>query len=526
MSEGSTDADRRPGSEGIRTWATWALCGVVAGLSGLATSYLAAAIMGVRESPVVAVAELIIRLTPGAAAESAIQAAGTKDKPLLVAGILTFLILASAAVGLLARSRWWAAMVGFAALAGIAAYATLSRGGSQLSDVIPVLVGLITWTAVLSYLTERARRIERADRDASVLPRREASRRGFLIGIGVIGAASGVIGVVGRFVGAGRRRVEETRKLLRLSGVTEPEVPTSAVIGVNGIVPWMTPAEDFYLIDTAIIKPTIEPADWSLRIHGMVEREIVINFEQLEARETTEAWVTLNCVSNQVGGDLVGNAWWSGARLAEILAEAGPLEGADAVLQTSADGWTCGTPLAALTDDRNAMLATSMNGKPLPIDHGFPVRTIVPGLYGYVSATKWVVDMEVSKFSDISAFWTDKGWGEFGPVKMASRVEVPRFGETVPAGKLTLGGTAWSQHTGIKAVEYALDGGEWQSAQVADNSLIDAWVQWKAEVDVGAGTHLVRVRATDQNGLVQTGAVADVLPDGATGWHTIEFQAV
>ncbi len=510
---------------GIQVGAVWALCGVLAGLSGLATSYLAASFMGLRASPVVAVAELIIRLTPGAAAESAIQAAGTKDKPLLVAGILTFLIVASAVIGVLARRRWLAAAAGFAALAGIGAYATLSRAGSELSDVIPVLVGLITWMVILSFLGEKARRMERADRDPSVVPRSEASRRGFLIGVGVVAAASGIAGVVGRFVGAGRRRVEETRRLLRLSGVTEPEVPSSAVIGVSGIAPWMTPAEDFYLIDTAIIKPTIEPADWSLRIHGMVEREVVINFEQLEARETTEAWVTLNCVSNQVGGDLIGNAWWSGARLAEIIAEAGPLEGADAVLQTSADGWTCGTPLAALTDDRNAMLATSMNGKPLPIDHGFPVRTIVPGLYGYVSATKWVVDMEVSKFSDISAFWTDKGWGEFGPVKMSSRIEVPRFGETVPAGKLTLGGTAWAQHTGIESVEYALDGGEWKPAQIADNSVIDSWVQWKAEVETEAGTHLVRVRATDQNGLIQTGAVADVLPDGATGWHTIEFQS-
>jgi DMSO/TMAO reductase YedYZ molybdopterin-dependent catalytic subunit len=297
-------------------------------------------------------------------------------------------------------------------------------------------------------------------------------------------------------------------------------------VGVEGVTPWQTQNDDFYRIDTAIVVPTIEPADWELRIHGMVDREVVLTYQQLIARRITEAWVTLNCVSNPVGGDLIGNARWSGVRISDLLLEAGVQPGADAVLQTSQDGWTCGTPLAALTDtQRDAMLAVAMNGRPLPIDHGFPVRTIVPGLYGYVSACKWVVEMKVTRFADIEAYWTGKGWSEKGPVKMSSRIDVPRDGTDVPAGSVSVAGVAWAQHTGIDRVEIALDGGAWQPARIATVPSDDTWVQWVATVDVEPGEHLVKVRATDRSGLVQTGVVQDVLPNGSTGWHTITFDA-
>ena len=242
-------------------------------------------------------------------------------------------------------------------------------------------------------------------------------------------------------------------------------------------------------------------------------------------RQFTEAWITLNCVSNPVGGDLIGNAWWSGVRLADILALAGPHDGADAVLQTSEDGWTCGTPLATLTDDRNAMLAVAMNGTPLPIEHGFPVRTVVPGLYGYVSACKWVVEMEVTSFDEISAYWTERGWSEQGPVKIASRIDVPRSGSDVPTGAVSFGGVAWAQHTGIQGVEFSVDGAAWTDAEIAvvpNND--DTWVQWKGVAELEEGDHAVRVRAIDKDGQVQTGVEQDVLPDGATGWHTRDFS--
>ena len=225
-----------------------------------------------------------------------------------------------------------------------------------------------------------------------------------------------------------------------------------------GIAPWRTPNDDFYIIHTALAPPSIAPEDWSLRIHGMVDKEITLGYQDLIDRQLTEAWVTLCCVSNEVGGDLIGNAWWSGVLIRELLSEAGVQDGADAVLQTSRDGWNCGTPLTALTDDRNAMLAIAMNGKPLPVQHGFPVRMVVPGLYGFVSATKWLVDLEVTRFDKFEAFWTQRGWSEKGPVKTQSRIDVPRDGAAVEAGSVRIGGSAWAQHTGIEKVEYQLDG--------------------------------------------------------------------
>jgi DMSO/TMAO reductase YedYZ molybdopterin-dependent catalytic subunit len=353
-----------------------------------------------------------------------------------------------------------------------------------------------------------------------------ATRRSFVLRGATLVAIAAALGFVGRAVGRGRRHVEETRRLLRLSGVTPPLVPAQARIGLEGVSPWMTPTDEFYKIHTAIVVPAIEPSDWSLRIHGMVDREIVITYEQLVARQLSEAWVTLNCVSNPVGGPLIGNAWWSGVRLGDLLEQAGVHANADAVLQTSDDGWTCGTPLFALTDTRDAMLALAMNGKPLPIEHGFPVRTIVPGLYGYVSACKWVVDMEVTRFDRIEAYWTSRGWGEHGPVKLSSRIDVPDSGADVTAGEVRIGGVAWAQHIGIEAVELALDGGDWQPAEIALPPTNKTWVQWAATVEVETGDHIVRVRATDKTGLVQTGVERDVLPDGSTGWHTIEFTAI
>ena len=314
-----------------------------------------------------------------------------------------------------------------------------------------------------------------------------------------------------------------------LTGVTKRFGGVTALdgvsFGIENLSPWETPADDFYLIDTAFIKPTIEPVDWELRIHGMVDQELTLTYRDLVGMEITEDWITLNCVSNEVGGDLIGNAWWSGVRLAPLLERVGVKAGADCVLQTSDDGWTCGTPLTALMDDRNAMLAVAMNGEPLPIEHGFPVRTVVPGLYGYVSATKWVVDMEVTRFDDVTAYWTDKGWGEKGPVKIASKIEVPHDGDEVEAGEVQVAGVAWFQHTGISGVEVQVDDGKWESAELATAQNIDTWVQWRINVDLDEGDHKLRVRAIDESGEKQTGAVADVLPDGATGWHAIDVNA-
>lgn len=506
-----------------RAW--WALAGIVVGAFGLAMSDLSAALLHVRESPVVAVAEGFTALVPGAIAEWAIQNLGTSDKTILVTGILIVLAAVFALLGNLARRQWWWAVAGFGVLTGIGVVAVVTKPASTATDLVPLLIGLIAWVAALAFSVQWLRRWELVEASDDPAHDPTHTRRGFFLLTGGLAAMAAVGGVLGRVAGSSRRRAEESRRLLRLEGVTEPRPPAGVKVEVDGLSPWQTPAEDFYLIDTAFIKPTIEPADWELRIHGMVEREITLTYADLVEREFTEDWITLNCVSNEVGGDLIGNAWWSGVRLAGILAEAGPVDGADAVLQTSDDGWTCGTPLAALTDERNAMLAVAMNGAPLPIEHGFPVRTIVPGLYGYVSATKWVVDMEVTRFEDIEAFWTSKGWGELGPVKMSSRIEVPGDGDDVAAGTVVIAGTAWFQHTGIAGVEVSLDGGAWTPATIAETPNVDTWVQWRAEVEADAGEHRVRVRAVATDGEVQTGVEQGVLPDGATGWDSIDFTA-
>ena len=505
--------------------ALWALAGLVAGGAGMAVSYAVALALTIRESPVVAVAEQVIRLTPGGVAEWAISTLGHYDKPFLVTVIFVVLAVAFALAGVLARRSWVLAVVVFGVLAAIGVGAVLARQGASPFDLLPAVLGFVTWLVTLNLLSAPLLAPARGTSDDAP-PAEGPNRRTFLVRAGVVGAVAVGAGLLGRFLGRGRRRVETTRRLLRLDDVSRPQVPADARIGLDGITPWQTPAEDFYLIHTAIAIPTIAPDDWQLRIHGLVDREIVLTYRDLVDRQLTEAWVTLNCVSNPVGGNLVGNAWWSGVRLSDLLEMAGVDPSADAVLQTSDDGWTCGTPLAALTDERDAMLAVAMNGEALPIEHGFPVRTIVPGLYGYVSACKWVVDMEVTRFEDITAYWTDKGWGELGPVKAASRIDVPRSGSEVPAGQVDVGGVAWRQHTGIEAVEVALDGEAWQPTRIAGVPTDDTWVQWAARISVPAGDHLLLVRAKEKGGDWQTGVYRDVLPDGATGWHQVDFTAV
>ncbi|MFI5428950.1 molybdopterin-dependent oxidoreductase [Aeromicrobium sp. UC242_57] len=298
-----------------------------------------------------------------------------------------------------------------------------------------------------------------------------------------------------------------------------------ADLAVAGQRPWLTPNRDFYRIDTALTPPLIDPDSWSLRIHGLVDRELVLTYQDLLDRGLRDAWITICCVSNPVGGDLIGNTVWGGVPIKAILDEVGIRNGADALLSTSEDGWTCGTPLDALTDGREALLALTMNGEPLPVPHGFPVRQVVPGLYGYVSATKWVTDWEVTRFADFEAFWTQRGWGERGPVKTESRIDVPKSGSSISAGPGVVAGVAWAQQVGIEKVEVSVDGGPWREATLGEVPNVDTWVQWSIDWVADEGDHEIAVRATDRNGRVQTAERADVLPDGATGHHRITVSA-
>jgi DMSO/TMAO reductase YedYZ molybdopterin-dependent catalytic subunit len=485
----------------------------VAGLSGVVVSHVATNFVNGRANPVQIVAETVIAKTPGSISEPLIQLVGTKDKPILVAGVTVAIVVLGGVAGLLtARRRLFGHLV-FWAMAAVALIAAMTRPDFTALSLLPLAAGVLTWTLLLDYLVGVAR----------PRPTLAASRRRFLLSAGGVTVGALVVAAGGQALGQGRRTVETARRLLRLP-VTRGVVPAGAQTGSAG-VPWRVANADFYRIDTALVVPAVDPDEWKIRIHGMVDREITLTYRELVARRMTEDWVTICCVSNPVGGDLIGNAWWSGVRIADLLAEAGVQPGADAVKQTSKDGWTCGTPVQALTDGRNAMLAVAMNGQPLPLEHGFPVRMIVPGLYGYVSATKWLVDLEVTRFEAFSAYWTDRGWSEKGPVKTESRVEVPRDGDDVKKGSVRVGGHAWAQHTGIEAVEFRLDGEAWRQAELGRVPGNDTWVQWSGTVDVDEGSHTLAVRATDRSGYTQTAARADVVPNGATGWHNIDFHA-
>jgi DMSO/TMAO reductase YedYZ molybdopterin-dependent catalytic subunit len=491
------------------TRALAALAGVLAALAGLAAGALTAALLGSRLSPVVAVGSAFIDRTPPWLKDLAIQLFGVHDKTALRVGIVVVLLLLAAVAGLLAS--WWPAVGALVAagLALVAVLAAMSRPDAGTTGPLPsVLAGAVS-VVVLLALVGRLRRQPGPE-----------GRRGFLqLSAGIALGAVGV-GALSRLAGGKRTAVAAAREGLALplpKSLTPP-----AGVHADGAVPWATPNATFYRIDTALSVPLVEPDEWQLRIHGMVDRELTLSLPDLLKRPVLHKWVTLCCVSNEVGGDLIGNALWSGVLLKDLLAEAGPAADADAVLATSHDGWTCGTPLEAMTDGRQSLLAFAMNGEALPVEHGFPVRVVVPGLYGYVSATKWVVDLEVSRFDRFDAYWTPRGWSEQGPIKTQSRIDRPRSG--AKPGPVVVAGVAWHQHVGISAVEVRVDGGPWQRTTLAADGGIDTWRQWHWTWDAPRGNHVLQVRAIDAEGNPQTEDEAPPAPDGATGLHSVNVS--
>jgi DMSO/TMAO reductase YedYZ molybdopterin-dependent catalytic subunit len=346
-----------------------------------------------------------------------------------------------------------------------------------------------------------------------------AARRQFLVAAGVTVAAAAIGGVGGRSL-ATRKNVSDAIKALRIPRATVPAAPLPRGVNlpVPGISSFITPSSSFYRVDTAIIVPEVDPSNWTLRIHGMVTREITITFDQLLHRPLIENYLTLTCVSDPVGGPYVGNAKWLGASLASLIRAAGPLRGADQLLCTSVDGFTSGTPLTVVLDGRDALVAVAMNGAALPTEHGFPARLVVPGLYGYVSACKWVVDIEVTTFAAAQGYWVPRGWSQQGPIKTESRIDVPVDGAPVKSGQVSVAGVAWAQHKGIEAVEVRVDKGPWHESTLAAVPGIDTWRQWVWQWPATAGTHLIEARATDKTGYTQTSLVEEVAPNGASGY--------
>ncbi|WP_307802608.1 molybdopterin-dependent oxidoreductase [Cellulomonas dongxiuzhuiae] len=516
--------DARAGGPARPDDARAALAGLAAGAVTVGVGALLAVLAGPSSDPLVAVGAAFVDATPGWLKDWAVVAFGTADKIALGVGEVLVLAVLAAAAGVLARRRWvWGAVV-VVALGGLAALAATTRPDAGLLAPVPALVGA---GAGLWALRTLLRRLP-GSASSPAAPGDEVAghrsgRRTFLQAT-VLVAAAGVVGtVVGRVAATGARGAQAVRASLRLPAPARPApVPPGAVdVGVEGVAPWATPPDDFYRIDTALVVPQVDPARWRLRVHGMVEQEVEIGWDELLASDLVEAWVTLACVSNPVGGDLVGNQRWLGLPVRELLARAVPTADADMVLSRSVDGFTASTPIEALTDDRDALLAIAMDGEPLPPEHGFPVRMVVPGLYGYVSATKWVTDLEVTRFDRAEAYWTARGWSERGPVKTQSRIEVPRPGDAVGSGDVVVAGTAWAQHRGVERVQVRVDQGPWQDADLAAAAGVDTWRQWRwTWQDAAAGEHLLAVRAWDPEG-PQTGVPAGAVPDGASGYDTL-----
>jgi DMSO/TMAO reductase YedYZ molybdopterin-dependent catalytic subunit len=349
------------------------------------------------------------------------------------------------------------------------------------------------------------------------------SRREFLVTGTAAVAGAGASALVGRGL-AERTSVSQARAHLQIPTpvtTTPAALPPGTELPIEGLSSFITPAASFYRVDTALILPQVSPSNWALHIHGMVERELTISFHELLKMPLIENYVTLTCVSNPVGGPYVGNALWLGASLAKVLRMAGIKRGADQLLCSSVEGFTSGTPVQTVMDGRDAMLAVAMNGSALPVAHGFPVRMVVPGLYGYVSACKWLADIKVTTYASEVSYWAQRGWSAQGPIKTESRIDVPGFGKTVRAGRTPVAGVAWAQHKGIDAVEVRIDRGPWHNAKLAAVPGIDTWRQWVWEWDAAKGTHLIEARATDATGYTQTSVQEPPEPNGASGYPSV-----
>jgi DMSO/TMAO reductase YedYZ molybdopterin-dependent catalytic subunit len=575
---------RQDRSKQRRTRDLWAAAaGLVAVGTAVVLGELAASLVSPTVSPVTAVGGAVIDAVPPGVKEWVISVFGTADKLALLGGMALVIAALAALSGVLEVRRRFAGVAVIAVFGAVGLVAVLSRADLTANAIpVPVLVALVG-IALLRWLI---RKLEgwlpapdgapdgaRAAASAAasvppetvppetapaetpavaqpvpvVAPAAETSppetpaatqpaeppageagpaRRRFLLALGGTAAVAAVAGVLASTLRGAAAVVSDVRSKLALpaAALPAPPIPAGAEIRLDGLGPLVTPNKDFYRIDTALRVPLVDPAQWTLKVTGLVEREIELDFATLLAKPLTERHVTIACVSNEVGGDLIGNAKWLGWPVRELLAMAGPKPGADMVLSRSTDGWTAGTPLEALTDSRDALLVVGMNGEPLPLEHGFPVRMIVPGLYGYVSATKWVTELKVTRYADDVAYWTPRGWSERGPIKTSSRIDVPQDGRSVTAGTVVFGGVAWDQHTGIGKVELRVNRGDWKQAELAPGISKDTWYQWKLALPLTPGRYEVQVRATDLDGVPQVEESAPVAPSGATGFHTVRVD--
>ncbi len=508
-----------------RPWAAGAgLLGVGA---ALAAGDLVAGLLNPPSSPFLAVGNQFIRITPEWLKQFAIATFGTYDKVALLGGMGVVIALVGAAAGLASRRSPRVGLAVITVMGLLACVAAMLAPTFGVLDLIPPLASLVVGFGVFAVVHRALLAWAGSSPDPGTpdAPGGVARRRALTLAGGAL-AGTVVAGLAGRLL-AGNSGAEASRAAVGPlpAAPQAPRIPAGADFVGFGTPPFLTPNENFYRIDTALQVPQIRTATWALRIHGMVDREITLTFDQLRARRMIEKPITITCVSNGVGGDLVSTSMFLGVPIADLLREAGVQPGAEQVFATSADGFTTGTPVTSLTDGRDAMLAIGMNGEPLPVEHGFPVRMVVPGLYGYVSGCKWITDMEVTTWAARTPYWELRGWAQEAPIKTQSRIDVPRPDATVNAGRVVVAGTAWAQHTGVTRVEVRADGGRWQPAEMATEVGVDTWRMWRVPIDLTPGRHQLQVRAIDRSGYLQTGREQVSIPDGATGWHTISVTA-
>jgi DMSO/TMAO reductase YedYZ molybdopterin-dependent catalytic subunit len=494
-----------------RVW--HAAYGVLATVFALAAGHLAAALTVPAASPVLAVGSTVIDLTPTPIKELAVRQLGTADKPVLVGSVTAGVLLLAAVAGIVAERRPTAGLLVLVGLAGVAGVLATLRPGAGPLDVVPAAVAAAAGSTALWWL----QRVDARPADESA---GGPTRRGVVLAAGGIAAAVVALGALGRWVTA--YRLGGTDVALPTPADPAPPFPEGLERTYAGISPLRTPTGEFYRVDTRLTLPAVDVDSWTLTIDGDVAREVTLTFDDLAAMRTIERDITLTCVSNDVGGPYVGGARWLGVPLADVLDLAGiDATRADQILSTDVDGMTLSTPLRVALDGRDAMIAIGMNGGPLPRGHGFPARMVVPGLYGFVSACKWISRMTLTTYDAQEAYWTERGWATDAPVKLASRIDTPRPLSTSRAGRVVVGGIAWAQHVGIAKVEVRVDGNAWRPATLGPQVSDDYWRQWFFEWDAEPGRHFLACRATNKDGQLQEAVRTRPFPEGATGRQEI-----
>ncbi len=485
------------------------IVGALAAASSLAASELAAGLFPALPSLVSGVATAVIDVVPAPVKDTVIALFGTADKVVLGVGIVVVVLgLGAAVVPRVAGSARAAVFVAFGILGAWAA------ARSPLAAPVPAIVngGLAAGAGIVT-----GRWLATAT--PGVGP--DGERRRFLRMAGMVAAGAVVAGVVGTVLSdrVRPRAVGLLPEPAEVAAAPPPELP------VVGISPLVTPNNDFFRIDTVpFFPPRVDVEEWTLRVTGLVESEMRLTYAEVAELPLIERHITLSCVSNEVGGDLVGTARWLGYPLADLLDRAGVMSEATQVVARSVDGFTVGFPVEALYDGREALVAIGMNGEPLPAEHGYPARLVVSGLYGYVSATKWLAEIELTTWDAFDAYWVRRGWSKEAPVKTQSRIDTPRHGERIEPGRRSIAGVAWAPNRGVGRVEVRVDGHPWQQAELSEPMSVDAWRQWRISWDAAPGTHTIEVRATDGDGETQTDKKLPPAPNGATGYHAVTVE--